>query len=575
MISKKWRLKEKAPQEFIKKYTEYAPVVQQLLFSRGLITKKEIEKFLNPDYIEDLYDPFLLQGMKKAVARIKKAVEKKEKVAIFGDYDADGVTSSVLLVETFERLGLEVISYIPDREKEGYGLNEQAVLFLIEQGVNLIITVDTGVTGIKEVDLANKNGVDVIITDHHQVLDALPDAVAVIDPKRKDDKYPYKGLAGVGVAFKLVQALAREKISSKVDERFEKWSLDLVAIGTVADVCSLLDENRTLVERGLVVLKKTKRLGLQEIFKIARIKPEMIDSITIGYQISPRVNAAGRMGHANTAYELLSTDSKKRAKELAEELEEKNQKRQQLIEKIVKKIKKTTDCADPKKKVIFAYGDFPKGVIGVVAGKLKDEFSKIAFVFHQGEEESSGSARGVDGLNLAEAIGACKDLLMRFGGHALAAGLTLKNTNIAKFEKQFNAIAEEKIKEEDVISILDIDAEMTAGEINKSLCKSLEKFIPFGMDNAEPLFLVSNLQITSKKLVGNGEKHLKLQVSAQYEDEKRKKINKYFSVIGFNFAKFYDILEKGDYIDLVCTICENHWNGETNIDLKIVDMKKK
>lgn len=577
MKHKNWQLKEKAPLNFIKKYSEYPSVVAQLLFSRGLKIEKEIEAFLNPNYVKDLHNPFLLQGMKEAVKRIKKAVEQKEKIAIYGDYDADGVTSSVLLVETFEQLGLEVISYIPDRAREGYGLNEKAVLFLIEQGVNLIITVDTGITGIKEVDLANENKVDVIITDHHHVPEQLPKAVAIIDPKRQDDKYPYKGLAGVGVAFKLVQALVQEKISSKVNERFEKWSLDLVAIGTVADVCSLLDENRTLVERGLVVLKKTKRLGLQEIFKIARIKTELIDSITIGYQISPRINAAGRMDHANTAYELLITKDKKRAKELAEELEEKNKKRQQLIDKIVKNIKKTIDCADPKKKVIFAYsGDWPKGVLGVIAGKLKDEFSKVVFIFHQGKEESTGSIRGVEGLNLVEAIGECKDLVVKFGGHALAAGLTIKNNKIKEFEKKFSAIAEETIKKEDAIPTLSIDTEISAGEINNSLCKALKKFIPFGVDNKEPLFIMENMQVVNKRLVGNNEKHLKLQVLVSYKDEKRNTyLNKYFNAIGFNFSEFYDILNKGDYIDLVFVICENHWNGETKIDLKIVDIKKK
>ncbi|MFH1175563.1 MAG: DHH family phosphoesterase, partial [bacterium] len=435
-----WKIKEKAPEEFLLKFPEIHPVIANLLYQRKIIDHKKVEQFLCPDYYKDPYDPFLMLGMKKAIDRIiaaifppnRKADDKKEKIVIFGDYDADGVCASALLSQTLILLGADVSVYIPNREAEGYGMNAKAIEEFSRQNVNLVITVDCGISNKKEVDLAKKEGIDVIITDHHPIVQDVPDAFAVVDPKQKNDKYPFKFLAGVGVAYKLISALLKtlemfsaslplregelegvppqeDKFSipnkEEIKEKFQQFGgidgylkcmLDIVALGTVADVCPLIDENRTLVKYGLMILEKNWRLGIAELLKAAQIydgKSELsLDTHSLGYQLGPRLNASGRIDHANTSYQLLITRSRLEAQELAKDIEAKNTKRQKLTKQIIDEIKKDENIAENN----FIFASLPDciaGIVGLIAGKITDEFGKPAFIISEKNELAKGSCR--------------------------------------------------------------------------------------------------------------------------------------------------------------------------------------
>jgi single-stranded-DNA-specific exonuclease len=571
-MQKKWVVKRPIPLEFRKQFPEIPGLILQLLYNRGLKTQNQIDGFLNPDYGQDILDPFLFPDMAKAVARIYQAVENKEKIAIYGDYDADGVTSSVLMANILQKFNADFIVYIPHREKEGYGLNKKTVKYLARKKVKLIITVDCGISNLPEISQAKKNGIDVIITDHHNQPPKLPSAYAIINPKIKIFHYPTYDLSGVGVAFKLAQAIIRSDKNNIFPPGYEKWLLDLVAIGTVTDVMPLLGENRALVTYGLIVLNKTKRIGLKLLAQKAGVLPineeKLINSENIGFSLGPRLNAAGRMDHANTAFELLMTEKSKEAEELVASLESNNQKRQNLTEKIMVEIKKEIKDID-KQLIILAHGKkWPLGVIGLAAGKLKDQYNRPVMIISQMGKKVVGSGRSIEEFNLIENLNKVADCFEVYGGHAGAAGFTLKNKKLLPdFEKRFKKIVEADLKDKDLIPKLGIEAELNLEDLNWELFDQIEKFEPFGMANPKPVFLISNLRVENVRTVGNGNKHLKIFV-------RHEKMIKSFEAIGFGMGQMIEQIKYGDKVEVVCEINLNEFNGERKLELRLVDLKK-
>jgi len=576
-----WKLKEQAPEEFIRNFPEYPFAVLNLLYHRGLKTQAEVDEFFNPDYEQDLHDPFLMLGMKEAVGRIKEAIKKQEKIAIFGDYDADGVCGSVVLKTVLEELGADLSGgvYIPNRLKEGYGLSEASIKKTASEQVKLIITVDCGISGIEEIKLANDLGIDVLVTDHHQVGKILPPAYAIINPWQKNDQYPFKELAGAGVAFKLVQALLKKE--KKIKAGWEKWLLDLVALATVADCMPLLGENRTLVRYGLIVLAQTKRLGLQELMKVTQLNPVFkiekmstnLDVYSLGFVLAPRLNAAGRIEHADLALDLLLTTDRRQARAMAEKIDNHNRRRQKMTDEIVAEIeaKIKQEVFDKQRPfVIESSKKWSPGIIGLVAGKIADRHCRPAIIFSEANGENlRGSARSIADFNLVEAIGKCKDLLVQFGGHPGAAGLEIKKENLAVFKERINEIAGVELKNKDLSPVMEIDFELGAAEIDWPLFDELIKFEPFGKGNQAPVFLAKNFSISSLRVVGNGSKHLKMELKNTSLPQK------VFKAIGFGLMKNGGAgLAVGDKIDLVFEILKDEWRGRRELQLKIIDLKR-
>ncbi len=565
-----WKIREKIKTDN-ENENSWHPITLNLLFQRGLDKNQEINRFLFPDYEKDIHNPFLFSQMPGAVDRIIKAKKGKEKIAIFGDYDADGITSSVVLAEIFRKLELFFEIYIPDKKNEGYGLNSKAIKYLKKKGVSLIVTVDCGISNAKEVETASKMGIDFIITDHHHIPPKIPKACAVINPHMKNSGYPFEDLAGVGVAFKLAQALC-EKIIPEEKEQL-KWLLDLVAIGTIADCVPLLEENRTLCKFGLVVLSKTRRVGLQEIFKVGQISIDenhIPDAQKVSFQIAPRINAAGRMNHAIVAYDLISEEDRVKARSLSLELESCNRKRQAATKRIIDEVEILAKNAFRKKKFIFAAGKhFPIGIVGLAAGRIADKFGKPTAILQKGELESRGSFRSIPPINIIESIEKCKDLLIKYGGHSQAAGISIKNENLEKFYEKLNTIIENDLRGKDILPEILIDAEISEEDISFKLVEEIKKIEPFGKENEEPLFLTKNLIVEELSWVGNGEKHLKL-----FLRPKNKK-PKIFEAIGFNMSESFKNIKKGDVLDLVFNLQQDSWNGNKKLQLKIVDLKIK
>lgn len=585
-MEKKWVIKPKISNDLIKKFPEFSPVILQLLFNRNITEQKLIDEFLSPDYTKDIHDPYLFKDMIKSVKRIKQAIDNNEKIIIHGDYDADGVCATAILLSTLKKIGAENIDiYLPHREKEGYGLNMKTIEFFHEEKVNLIITCDCGVSNYQEIKKANNYGIDTVITDHHQEPKILPEAVAIINPVLKGENYPFKGLAGAGVAFKFAQALLQDydKQNQMVSAKggrllkrnggqgptsgWEKWLLDLVAIGTVADVSSLIGENRTLVKYGLVVLQKTKRLGLQKLFAVAGINLDKMNTYTIGYQISPRINSAGRVDHANTAFKLIATDNIEEAIILATELNKNNQERQKITDQIFQEaLNIAKEQIKDQHLLIAANENWNPGVIGLVAGKVCQEFHRPTFIFSIENENYTASGRSVPEFNIIEAVNSQADLLERFGGHPSACGLTVKKINYEKLIKNLRQLANDKLKNLELMPSLFIDAEIELNDLNWDLAQILEDFEPHGENNPKPKFITRNLQVNELNAVGVNAQHLKIKVNNQKGQAKK--------VIIFDCARVCPNLELNDKIDLVYEIIIHEWNGTKEIELNAIDIKK-
>ena len=586
----RWLIKPTAPKNYTEKFPEYSPLILQLLYNRDLKTQQTIDEFFNPDYGDDLHDPFLMKGVKEAVKRLQKAIEKKEKILVYGDYDADGIGGTVVLESTLKALGAKDISiYIPDRSREGYGLNQEAVEKISKDKVDLIVTVDCGISNFEEVKLAQSLGISVIITDHHLCPKKLPPTDIIVNPHQEDDEYPFKYLAGAGVAFKLSQALLRKKSDKvKTNPGFEKWLLDLVALATVADCMPLVGENRTLVKYGLVVLAQTKRVGLQELMKVAQIngyklhivennkgekehKVEGLDSLTFAFALAPRVNVAARLADVNAAYRLLSTESQEEAQELAQKLEDLNRQRQQLVEKIVRRFETKLNKEELKKVILVEDKDLSNGLIGLVASKLCDRYCRPAFVFNIAKDGVRCSARSIPEFNVAEAIGKCSQYLLGYGGHSGAAGLSLKEKNLKDFKKAILKVAEKDISEEDLVPQLEIDTRLSLADFDWSTHEQVQKFSPFGNSNPEPRFLIENVEIIDLNTVGNNGRHIKMHLFGPAKNDQMKKVR----AIGFGLGDWDEQLKLGDCVDVVGEFLTNEWNGNKELQFKILDLKKK
>jgi single-stranded-DNA-specific exonuclease len=549
---------------------KYHPAILKLLVGRGLTEEDEIEKYFRFDYENDLQDSLTIADMEKTAARIIRAGEKKEKIAIFGDYDADGVTASAVLFETLASLGLgEAMCYIPDRQTEGYGLNEKAIEYLYEKGINLIITVDCGITGIAETEKAKNFGMDVIITDHHHAPKDLPAAYAIINPSVPDSGFAFRDLAGVGVAFKLAQALYKLKAPEKAEQL--KWLLDLVAIGTIADCVPLLGENRILVKYGLVVLSKTRRAGLAELFQVGRIdisENKVPDTHKVAFQIAPRINAAGRMDHANAAYKLLTEKNTPAARELALDLEKKNQDRQKVTAEIFREVEILANNFFRDKKFIFAENaHWPVGVLGLVAGKITEAFQKPTVILQHQDDKLVGSLRSIPEVNIIENLEKCREFLIKFGGHSQAAGVSVTFGEAEKFYEKMDALVEKQLAGKELAPAIAVDLEIASEDIGWELTNDLKKMEPFGIGNVQPVFLARNMIVVDAKIVGNGQKHWKLALRGGGSSPK------IFDAIGFSLAEKFPDLKKDDMMDIVFHLEEDEWNGNKKLQLKLIDLK--
>jgi len=591
----KWTIKQRAPEEFIKKFLEYPPLVLQLLYDRGLTTQEKIDEFFHPDYSQDLHDPFLMLGMKEAVERIKKAIKGQERIVVFADYDCDGVCGGVVMEAGLKALGANLGGiYIPDRHKEGFGLNKNAVKELKDKGAELVITVDCGVVNHEEVDLANSLGMEVIITDHHSVIGKRPEAI-IVDPHQKDDPYPFEDLAGVGVAFKIVQALV--KGDERIPEGWEKWLLDLVALATVADMVPLLGENRTLVKYGLIVMAQTKRPGLKELMKVAGLNPVLekkkipttegvdllvsrietgrysfttnLNSHALGFRLAPRINVTSSLAHANIAYDLLSSESEEEAKVLAEKIDEINRDKYKVIDKLIANVEERLKGKEIGRIIFEASSEWPIGVVRWAAQKFRDKYYRPVFIFNITEGKAKASIRSIPEFNVVEAMGECKDLLDQFGGHPCSAGCRLSEENLEKFKACLEKIAEEKLKGEDLERGLEIDYQVEPGEINWQTDDFIKGFEPFGQKNPSLLFMLAGVEIASLRMVGNGDKHLKMELALKNNDGSVKKVQ----AIGFNHGIKFDELKIGDKVDIVFEFLVNEWNGNRELQLKIIDLR--
>ncbi len=549
----RWKIRPPVPDEYLNA-SDLSPLVAQLLYNRG-VKLEDIDLFLSVDRrLEG--NPFLLPDISQAVSRVYKAVLSREKIAVYGDFDVDGVTAIVILVEGLSRLGAEVIPYIPDRVNEGHGLKISALEKLRAQGANLVITVDCGVTDLKEVKQTQDMGMDMIITDHHIPLRSLPRAIAVIDPKRKDSVYPYPDLAGAGVAFKLLQALFHK------DDR-EKWLtrlLDLVVLATVTDLVTLVGENRYLVKEGLRELNNSSRVGIQEMVKLAGLKPGELDAEDISWVLGPRLNAAGRMNNASTSYQLLTTQSSEEARLLALELGEKNAERQKLTKEVLSRAREKLATKLHLPVLIEGDESYSIGVIGLVAGKLADEFYKPAIIINLGPESCQGSCRSIAEFDIVSALAECHDLLTAFGGHPLAAGFTVMRQNLAQLEERITGLAMDQLGRLDLCPELAIDAELPLATFSGEAFNLIQKLSPFGRGNPQPTFLTRQVEVIECRNFGNQGEWLRL---------KLKQGNVTWQAVDFESQRKQE--EIPSHMDIVYNLEKSRWNGEEVLSLNLLD----
>ncbi len=575
-MSKRWVVAEEMPQEHKDKFPEINAAILQLLWNRGIKTQEEIDVFLGPDYSRDIHDPAEFKNMKAAVARLFEAIESGQVITVHGDYDADGVCGSAVLFTTIKEIGdklgydsSNLNVYIPHREQEGYGLFVETVDHLKNvHKTNLIVTVDCGISNFETIAHAKENGIDTIVCDHHDVPETPPDAI-IIHPKMPDETYPNKDLAGTGVAFKFACGLLDEARARGLDfpEGHEKWLLDLVAIATVTDVMKLTGENRTLEKFGLLVLNKTRRPGLKALFEIANISDKTLETWNIGWQIGPRLNAAGRVDHATYAFELLVCEDNEEAQTMAEELNAKNQKRQKMSEKMYYEAVDQIGEVDDQK-ILFAIGQgWPAGIVGLVAGKLCNEHYRPTFVISELEDGFVASGRSIEEFNVTEAMQQTAEYLDRFGGHPQACGFsTSTREKLDKAIEIMTEFAEQKLAEVTLEPTQKIDAQISFDEIDWNLVEKLENFRPFGQGNEKPLFTTEKLQVIATETMGSEGQHLRLTANPQ-------KGGKICKMVGFRFGEWAEKLNLSDLVDIVYEIGINEWNGSREIQLRIVDLK--
>ena len=524
-----------------------------LLYQRGIRDESRLKKFLEPS-LEDLHDPYLLPDMDKAVDRIRQAIERGELILVYGDYDADGMTSASIVKESLEQLGAECLVYLPNRFTDGYGPNASVYKYFIEQqGVSLIVTVDNGVAGHEAIDLAQSMGVDVIVTDHHSMPEVLPDAYAIVHPEHPKANYPFKHLAGCGVAFKLACALLEE---------VQVELLDLVAIGTIADMVSLTDENRIMVQYGLEVLRNTQRLGLQELFEIAGIASSDLTEETVGFQLAPRLNALGRLDDPNPAIDLLTGFDDEEVHEIALMIQEKNEERKEIVQAIYEEAK---SLVDPNKSVqVLAKEGWNPGVLGIVAGRLLEELGQTVIVLNIEDGRAKGSARSIEAVDIFEALDPHRSIFLAFGGHAGAAGMTLEVEQLDALSEILETYVKDKGIAAKGKSRLYLDEELDLENLSLDTVKSFERLAPFGMDNQKPVFYIRDFQIENARSMGAGDSHLKLKIS---------KGNANFEVVAFGQGSKATEFAQTKQLELAVTLSVNQWNGQTTLQLMMVDAR--
>ncbi len=564
-----WKYKiEKLPESTGK--GELHPVTEALLNARGYVTKEAREHFLSPNFDRDIHDPFLFREMEKIVGRIGEARANLETVGVFGDFDADGVTSSVIMREALQAIGMSVEVYLPEKVNEGHGFNLLAVDFFESKGIKLVLTLDCGMTNHEAISEAKKRGIATIVVDHHHVPEILPEAFAIVNPKIAEETYPFRELCGAGTSFKVAQALYQRFLPNEAEQL--KWLLDVVAIGTVADVMPLVGENRCIVKYGLLVLSKTRRVGFQEMFAVGKIKIDehnVPDAHAIGFQIAPRINAASRMAHAMLAHQLLMERDQAEARILALELEDCNVRRQKVSTEVTERVRKIALEKYANKKFIFAADEhFPYGVVGLIAGRIAREFNKPTCVMTRGAVTSTGSFRSIPELNIIETIEECGEMLEKYGGHAQAAGMTIRNERMDEFYEKFNALVEKKLVHVVTEPEQWVDVALRPEHLTPQFYRDLSAFAPFGEGNPEPVFVLLNMVVREARLVGNGSKHWKLSLVPEGAV-------KCFDAIGFSLGTSFPDLKENDVLDIAFTLAENTWNGSTSLQLKLVDIKRK
>ena len=561
-MNKKWvynNVDENKVLEIKEKYG-LSELLANILVGRNIIEENQIKVFLEPTR-NDFYDPFLLPDMEIAVPRIINAIENKEKIVIYGDYDVDGITSISVLKKFLEDRGLEVSEHIPNRLDEGYGLNKEAIDEINESGCKLMITVDCGISGLEEVEYANSLGIETIITDHHEPLDELPKAIAVIDAKIKTNKYPFNQLAGVGVVFKLIQAIS---IKLRLDEKEYLKYLDLVCIGTISDIVPLVDENRVIAKLGLKLVEVTRNIGLRTL--LDSIGYKKINSMSVSFGIAPRINACGRMGHADEALKLFLTNDKSEAIALTQKLNDYNKERQDIEKNIFEEaLNKINEENIEEKSAIVLGGDhWHHGVIGIVASKITDMYFKPSILICFEGNKGKGSGRSIPGFDLHKALCETSQYLEKYGGHAMAVGLSLSKEKFEDFKKVFQEYADSKDINE-IVPIINIDKLITEKELNLEAVRDLEKLEPFGEANKCPLIAYKNLKIDSIRVLTEG-KHMKLTLKTEK--------NNIITAMGFNMGYRAEEYLIGDKVDIVGTLEINAFNGNENIQFNLKDIMK-
>jgi len=551
----RWNLLPSIPDKHLSDAPGFSRLVAQLLYNRGLTEPSQLESFLAAD--ESLSgDPFLLPDIHQAVARLYQALLSSEKIAVYGDFDADGITATALLVQGLSLLSCKATPYIPHRLTEGYGLKIAALENLKKQGISLVVTVDCGITALSQVKRAKRLGLDIIITDHHTPLDEIPQAKAVINPKLPGSNYPFSELAGVGVALKLLQALfcslGREQELNKL--------IDLVALGTVADMVPLLGENRYLVKQGLEVLSTSPRLGIREMITQSGLNATSLDSESISWTIAPRLNAAGRLEHAMGSYRLLMTDSPEEARGLAKWLEQKNAERQRLTTRVQAKAREQVLAQGALPLLIASDREYPAGIMGLVAGRLSEEFYRPVIVVRAGEQTSGGSCRSIPEFDIIQALNQCSHLLTHFGGHSRAAGFSLNTRNLPRLQQELLELAATGLEGVDLRPRIDIDAEVTLSDLAGDTFSAIQTMAPFGQGNPAPTFLSRRVEVVDCRTMGNGDAHLRMKV---------KQDDTVWDGVGFGLGHY--LSEVSSPLDIVYSLEVDRWGGQEKLRLNILD----
>lgn len=575
----RWRVAPQAPagSPLLSAGDAIHPVLGRILHNRGLTQPAQVQAFLSHHYLLSR-DPYQLADMDRAADRIIRALREGETIAVYGDFDADGITATVLLTEALRAMADErrlVVPYIPNRVDEGYGLNLDALTTLRGKGVDLVISVDCGIRSPVEVAHAQSIGLDVIVTDHHSLGRALPPAVAVINPKRHDSSYPERMLAGVGIAYKLAQAL--RLAWPERAEWDESNLLDLVSIGTVADLAPLLGENRKLVAEGLAVLNEVRRPGIAALLAVSGLQPQQLTAESIGFGLGPRINAAGRLGDAYDAARLLIAGNSQSAQTHAKTLDELNRKRQSLTRQLSARAEQMVDPAAPI--LIAADAEFKSGVVGLVASRLAEKHYRPAIIMEHGEEESRGSCRSIPEFHITDALDEVADLLVRHGGHAQAAGFTIRNDDVPEFIERMTAIAADRLAGQELLPALEIDAEVPLREVDWALQETLARLEPTGYSNPAPLLLSRGVQVVGHRAVGSDASHLQLHLVDGRANGNAPGSSRYgrpapqqaLAAIAFRQGQWAGCLPP--LVDVVYRIGVNHWQGASNLQLVIEDMR--